>query len=241
MIEIVDVFYHYNNDSRDIISNLSLYIPREACTAIIGNSGCGKSTLLNLISGILRPNRGKINVHTNSLAYLMQDITLLPYKTTIENVLLAYTLRNKQVDIKIKQKAISLLNLFQLEEDAYSKFPHELSGGMRQRIGLAQTLLTDPEIFLLDEPFNAIDVNALAAIETYIWNYVKGRKRTMVFITHNIEQALLLSDRVIILGNKYAVHEVIPSNSYITLPPSERTNTDEYKTLFFEVIEKMKL
>ena len=240
MIKISDIFFQYNS-STDVISNLSLHIPKESCTAIIGNSGCGTSTLLNLISGILKPCKGSVAVHTNHLAYLMQNLTLLPYKTALENTLLAYTLRKKYVDDETRKKAISILQLFQIENDSFNKFPNELSGGMKQRIGIAQVLLTDPELLLLDEPFNAVDVNALEVIEEYIWKFVKEGGRTMLFITHNIEQALLLSDRVVVLGNNHIVHLVNPSSNYIALPPSLRTNTPEYKTLFFEVIEKMKL
>ena len=171
----------------------------------------------------------------------MQDVTLLPYKTVWENALLAYFLQHKHVEESVKQQAIDMLELFQLEKDALSKFPNEISGGMKQRVGLVQVLLTDPELLLLDEPFNAVDINALGTIEAYVWDYVKRGRRTMVFITHNIEQALMLSDRIIVLGNNHVVHQVIPTNQYVNLPPSLRTNDSDYKKLFFETIEKMKL
>ena len=240
MIEIEFLFFNYNN-SNDIFKNLSLIINDGSSMAIVGNSGCGKSTLLNLIAGILKPCKGQITKDTNNMSYLMQDVTLLPYKTAFENVLLAFQLRNKVVDENTKKKATELLKLFQIDEDSFGKYPSELSGGMKQRIGLVQTLITDPELLLLDEPFNAIDVNALETIESYIWDDIKKAKRTMVMITHNIEQALLLSDRVLILGKDYAVHEVIPSTEYITLPPSQRAANAEFKKLFFDIVEKMKL
>lgn len=240
MIKVTDIFFRYNN-SIEVISNLSLLIPKESCTAIIGNSGCGKSTLLNLISGILKPCKGNIIVHTNRLAYLMQDLTLLPYKTVMENVLLARLLRNKFIDDGTKQRAIDLLNLFLIGEESFAKFPHELSGGMKQRIGIAQTLLTDSELLLFDEPFNAIDVNALNTIEEYVWNYIKRRKCTMVFITHNIEQALVLSDRVLVMGKNHTIHQIVPSDNFIATCPSQRASLSEFDMLFMEAIEKMKL
>lgn len=240
MIKISEVSFQYNSSS-EVISNLSLLIPKESCIAIIGNSGCGKSTLLNLISGILKPSKGNITVHTNRLAYLMQDLTLLPYKTVLENVLLARLLRNKFIDEETRQRAINLLKLFLIEDNSFAKFPHELSGGMTQRIGIAQTLLTDPELLLLDEPFNAIDVNALNTIEEYVWNYIKNRKCTMVFITHNIEQALVLSDKVLIMGKNHTIHQVVPSDNYIVASPSRRVSMAEFNMLFMEAIEKMKL
>lgn len=239
MIRLNDVSFKY--DKQPILNMLSLFVSKKEVVAIVGSSGCGKSTLLNLISGQLKPNDGEIMVNSENLAYLMQDVTLLPYKTVMENTLLACILRKRYVDKETKEKAINILQLFQIETNSINKFPNELSGGMKQRIGLAQTLLTDPELLLLDEPFNAVDVNALEAIEEYIWKYVKEGGRTMLFITHNIEQALLLSDRVVIMGNNHIVHEVNPSSNFIDLPPSLRTNTPEFKILFFEIIEKMKL
>ena len=240
MIKIENISFQYDN-SKIVINNLSYSINKGSSIAIVGNSGCGKSTLLNLIAGIIKPDEGKIDINTTNVSYLMQEVTLLPYKTAFENVLLAFQLRNKAVDESTKQKATELLKLFQIDEDSFGKYPHELSGGMKQRIGLVQTLITDSELLLLDEPFNAIDVNALEKIESYLWNDIRNVKRTMVMITHNIEQALLLSDKIVILGNEYAVHQVIPTDEYIALPPSQRTVNGEFKKLFFDIVEKMKL
>lgn len=240
MIEIKDLTFHYSNSS-DIISSLSLDISENSCVAIIGESGCGKTTLLNLIAGIITPNKGFVRKKTDDISYLMQYVTLLPYKTALENALLAYELRNKCVDKNIEKKAKELLALFRMGEDSFLKFPGELSGGMKQRIGLVQTLLTSSDLVLLDEPFNAIDVNALETIENYIWRYTKEERRTMVFITHNIEQALLLSDWVVIMGNNQAIQYVIPDKEYVELPPSQRIKKQEYKSLFYEIMERMKL
>ena len=120
------------------------------------------------------------------------------------------------------------------------KLPKELSGGMKQRIGLLQTLLTDASLFLLDEPFNAIDINALNSIKLYIWEYLIKSNKTMIFITHNIDQALLLSDRILIMRSPTELLEIKPTKEYCSLSPDERIDTSEYKKLFFEIVENLK-
>ena len=127
----------------------------------------------------------------------------MPYRTAWENTFLACELRGIPVDNIQKQAAKEILDLFNIETEALNKFPKELSGGMKQRIGLLQTLLTDASLFLLDEPFNAIDINALNSIKLYIWEYLIKSNKTMIFITHNIDQALLLSDRILIMQTSH--------------------------------------
>lgn len=239
MIALSDINYSYDA-SIDIIKGLTLDISKNTSVAIVGNSGCGKTTLLNIISGAISPQKGQVRISASSMSYLMQDVTLLPYKTTFENALLAFELRNKVIDEDIKQRANDLLQLFQIKDDSFGKYPSELSGGMKQRIGLVQTLLTDSELLLLDEPFNAIDVNALEVIESYIWDYIKRGLRTMVIITHNIEQALLLCDRIIIMSNNHELHYINPSDDFIALAPNKRANNVEFKKLFFDVLEIMR-
>jgi len=111
---------------------------------------------------------------------------------------------------------------------------------MKQRIGLLQTLLTDASLFLLDEPFNAIDINALNSIKLYIWEYLIKSNKTMIFITHNIDQALLLSDRILIMRSPTELLEIKPTKEYCSLSPDERIDTSEYKKLFFEIVENLK-
>lgn len=239
MIKFSHVSFTYDS-SHDVLSNISFTIENNQIVSIIGNSGCGKTTLLNLIAGLLSPSRGTIRIVDSDISYLMQNITLLPYRTAFENVLLARELKGKIISENEKQKSIDMLDIFNIEQEALQKFPEELSGGMKQRIGLAQTMLTDASLFLLDEPFNAIDINTVNNIETYIWEYMKREKKTMFFITHNIDQALQLSDRILILKSRDGIHEIIPSSDYCRFPPNKRTDTQEYKKLFFNVVGEMK-
>lgn len=237
-IEIQNVDFSYNSE-QSLFTDLSLNVNNGDIVSIVGNSGCGKTTLLNLIAGVLTPSKGHIRKSDSNIAYLMQDVTLLPYRTALENTFLACELRGISVNEK-KNTATKLLSLFNIEMDALNKFPKELSGGMKQRIGLIQTLLTDASLFLLDEPFNAIDINALNRIKLYIWEYLVQNDKTMIFITHNIDQALQLSDRVLIMKNSTNLSEIKPTVNYCSLSPDKRIDTDEYKKTFFEIIEKLK-
>ena len=237
MITLSNISFLYQNSTEVVLRNVSLEIPDGSCVAIVGNSGCGKSTLLNLIAGVLKPTRGRISVGTKDISYLMQEATLLPYITAFENTLLAYRLRNNRIDDETIVKARNMLREFRMESDAFKKFPHELSGGMRQKVGLVQTLLTDSKLLLLDEPFNAIDEDAQEIIEKHLWDDMKENKRTMVFITHDLESALHLSDKIVVMGNHHhhAVHEINLDDHYVSLTPSERENTGEYTDYFFEM------
>ena len=228
MIELQNVGFAYNN-KHTVFSNLNLYIDRGDIVSIVGNSGCGKTTLLNLIAGVLLPSKGEIKKSDKNIAYLMQDVTLLPYRTAWENTFLACELRGIPVDNIQKQAAKEILDLFNIETEALNKFPKELSGGMKQRIGLLQTLLTDASLFLLDEPFNAIDINALNSIKLYIWEYLIKSNKTM-----------LLSDRILIMRSPTELLEIKPTKEYCSLSPDERIDTSEYKKLFFEIVENLK-
>ena len=162
-------------------------------------------------------------------------------KTTLLNLIAGVLLPSKgEIKKSDKQAAKEILDLFNIETEALNKFPKELSGGMKQRIGLLQTLLTDASLFLLDEPFNAIDINALNSIKLYIWEYLIKSNKTMIFITHNIDQALLLSDRILIMRSPTELLEIKPAKEYCSLSPDERIDTSEYKKLFFEIVENLK-
>lgn len=239
MIELHNIEFAYKKD-QVLFSGLTLGICDNEIVAIVGTSGCGKTTLLNLIAGILNPLKGDIERLNDNIAYLMQSVTLLSYKTAWENIFLACELRGIKIDENIKKIAHQMLNTFNIDSNALSKFPKELSGGMRQRIGLIQTLLTDSSLILLDEPFNAIDINSLNRIKLYMWEYIVRSKKTMIFITHDIEQALQLSNRIIIMKSSKKILEIVPDAYYSVLSPDKRVNTDEYKKLFIKVLEELK-
>ena len=182
-----------------IINGLGLQVADKEIISLLGSSGCGKSTLLNLLAGLLVPQAGKISV-TGECVYQTQTVTLLPYQTALENALFACELRGL-VTVALKQKALQLFALFNLGEATKKKFPNELSGGMRQRIAIIQTLLVEAGLYLLDEPFNAIDRATVLTISDYMWKKVKDQNASAMMVTHDLEQIILLSDRVVLMPN----------------------------------------
>ncbi|MBL7884942.1 MAG: ATP-binding cassette domain-containing protein, partial [Bacteroidia bacterium] len=206
--------------------------------SIVGNSGCGKSTLLNLLSGLLLANSGTINVHS-TFSYLTQITTLLPYRNSFENSLLACELRNT-LNTHKEEQASFLFQLFNLSINTKSKFPNELSGGMKQRVGLIQTLLVDAGLFLLDEPFNAIDRNTSLVIQNFIWNKLKNEKSSAIIVTHDLDQSILMSDKILIMSSGTNIYkEIIFDKQFTLLSPNQRINTELYNEYLIQMIKSL--
>ncbi len=185
------------------LENVSLDIYREEFFSIIGPSGCGKSTLLNLIGGILRPSAGEIRFHGNSsdassrrgkVSYVFQEPVLLPWRTLIENVLLPLEVLELGTP-EPHQRARDLIRLVGLGEfeEAY---PKALSGGMKQRACIARALVFDPSTLLMDEPFGALDEITRTTMNLELQKIWMQTKKTVLFITHSIQEAVFLSDRI---------------------------------------------
>ena len=203
ILEVRNVSFGYGE--REIISNINLELRDNELVSLLGVSGSGKSTLFNIIAGLLKPDAGKviyrgedITGKSGIISYSFQKDLLLPYMTIEENVALPLLIKKeKKADALVK--ANKLLKEFKL--DAYAKkYPKELSGGMRQRIALIRTYLFSKDVSLLDEPFSALD--AITKDEMHDW-YMNMRRKyntSTIFITHDVDEAILLSDRIYILG-----------------------------------------
>ena len=204
ILEVRNVSFGY--DEREIISNINLELRDNELVSLLGVSGSGKSTLFNIIAGLLKPDAGKviyrgedITGKSGIISYSFQKDLLLPYMTIEENVALPLLIKKeKKADALVK--ANEMLKEFKL--DAYAKkYPKELSGGMRQRIALLRTYLFSKDVSLLDEPFSALD--AITKDEMHDW-YMNMRRKyntSTIFITHDVDEAILLSDRIYILGD----------------------------------------
>lgn len=206
-----------NFANNKVIENLSFAIEKDEFVSIIGPSGSGKSTIFHLIGGLLSPDKGKItleeeliNGKRGFISYMPQTPSLLPWRTVLENVLLGQELKG----VKNEEKAREMLNIAGLS-DYEKSFPHELSGGMKQRVAFVRALLSPQPIILLDEPFSALDELTRFEMQRWLLSIWEGNKRTILFITHNIEEALFLSDRILVLSNKPA-H--IISNKMVPFP-----------------------
>jgi putative hydroxymethylpyrimidine transport system ATP-binding protein len=188
-----------------VLRNISLDVKKGEFVSIIGKSGCGKSTLFKLIGGLLGPNAGAISINgkivkVGEIGYMPQKDLLLPWRTVIENILLPVEIAGE--DLKLKSIEIRYwLNKFGLSE-IENCLPHHLSGGMKQRVAFLRTLMTKSEILLLDEPFGALDSITKREMHCLLLRVLDDLQKAVLFITHDLEEAILLSDRIYLLNDK---------------------------------------
>jgi NitT/TauT family transport system ATP-binding protein len=191
--------------SLTVIEQLSLTVGEGEFLAIIGPSGCGKSTLLRLLSGLLKPTAGRVMIDDLEVGepnprhnLVFQDHALYPWRTVFQNVALGLEIQ-KQSREQIRGKVGSLLSLVGLESFA-GYYPHQLSGGMRQRAALARVLAVEPDVLLLDEPFGALDAMTRLVLQDELLRLWIDSGKTVVLVTHDVEEALFLADRVVIMS-----------------------------------------
>ncbi len=187
------------------LSDVSLTVQANEFVSVVGRSGCGKTTLLNIIAGLLRPTEGEALVNDRPIegpgldrGMVFQNSALFPWLTAIENI--EFGPHNQGVP-KAQRRTLAreLIELVRLE-GFESKYPRELSGGMQQRVAIARALAMDPEILLMDEPFGALDELTRAEMQSELLRIWQARKKTVIFITHSIPEAIYLSDRVVVLS-----------------------------------------
>ena len=182
-----------------ILENINLYVDENEIVSIIGPSGCGKSTIFNILSNLTTYDCGNIYVSGN-FSYMYQNDLLLPYKTIIDNVSLPLVLKGEKKK-KSRDMVNSYFSTFGLK-GYENKYPHELSGGMRQRANFMRTFINSSDIMLLDEPFGALDSITRASMQNWLLDIKKQITSTILLITHDIDEAIILSDRIYILSNK---------------------------------------
>ena len=187
-----------------VIRGISLALQRGGAYALIGKSGIGKSTLLNLIAGFLQPNRGRVLIDDKPItgprrqtAFLFQELGLFPWQTVSQAV--SMPLKIAGIKSEIDAQVLSLLTELHLEQHK-DKYPHQLSGGERQRVALARTLICDPDLLLMDEPTSALDAMTKEALQTLILRQTQSRGATLLFVTHDIEEAVLLGQTILVLN-----------------------------------------
>jgi NitT/TauT family transport system ATP-binding protein len=187
-------------DGTQVINGVDLAIERGEFVTIVGPSGCGKSTLLRIISGLQQPTSGSCELDSKSLGYVFQDSVLLPWRNVRKNVELNAELQGvpKERRQESAQKAINLVKL----NDHVTKFPHQLSGGMKMRCSLARSLVSQPQVFLFDEPFGALDEMTREHLNDELLNIFLQEKFAGLFITHSIQEAVFLSTRVIVMSSQ---------------------------------------
>ncbi|MEG3135846.1 ABC transporter ATP-binding protein [Rouxiella sp. T17] len=217
-LEAINVSKEYSTVAGKVtvLKELNFHADANEFISFVGPSGCGKSTLFNIITGLLAPDNGHILINdkettgsaSEKMGYVLQKDLLFPWRTVIQNVILGLEIRgvNKK---EARERAKELLETYHMQgyED---KYPAQLSGGMKQRVALMRTMITNPEIILMDEAYKALDYPLKISLESELLNVVKQQKKTVIFITHDIEEAVTLSDRVYVMKARPGeiIHEI---------------------------------
>ena len=233
LIEFRDVSFHINDiPGHEVIAGVSLTVPVGETVVLLGRSGSGKTTLLRLINAMLLPSQGQVLVQgrdtvewdpirlRRGIGYVIQEAGLFPHFTVAENVALVPTLEKWERE-RTEARVGELLRLVGLEPSEFAaRRPHELSGGQRQRVGVARALAADPPILLMDEPFGALDPVTRAALQREFRALAQRLGKTIVFVTHDLREALLLASRIVLLGAGRIV-AVAPPQEFLRLEHPE--------------------
>lgn len=203
-IEVQGLGKVYQGEGRRVeaLRDVSLTVEDGEFLCIIGPSGCGKSTLLRILAGLYKQTSGTVRVKTNGSgpavnAMVFQEYAIFPWRTTIENVAFGLEMRGWPADARM-EVAHHYLAKVGLSEFAH-QYPYQLSGGMKQRVALARALATDPEILLMDEPFGALDAQTRLILQEELLRIWEEERKTVVYVTHSIDEAILLGDRVVVI------------------------------------------
>lgn len=231
--------YHSLEGETLALNDISFHVNDGEFLAIVGPSGCGKSTLLSLIAGLISPDSGEIYINNKdikssgkNIGYMLQKDHLLEWRSTLKNLTLGLEIQQKLVDSSyvVINELLSTYGLITFKDSR----PSELSGGMRQRAALIRTLLLEPDILLLDEPFSALDYQTRIEVSDDIWGIIKKEKKTAILITHDISEAVSMADRIIVLSKRPGtIKKVIPVNLTATdRTPFNARSAPEFKDYF---------
>ncbi|WMJ80230.1 ABC transporter ATP-binding protein [Clostridium sp. MB40-C1] len=233
-LKVENVKKKFNNIT--IIEDVDFYVKENEFVSILGPSGSGKSTIFNIIAGLMQPDGGKVFINEEDytgkvgyVSYMYQKDLLLPWKKIIDNAAMPLVLKGEDKKVA-KEKVAKYFKTFGLEgfED---KYPHQLSGGMKQRAALLRTYMFSQDILLLDEPFGALDAITRSKMHFWLLDVMKNLKSTVLFITHDIEEAIFLSDRIYILSDKPAVIKDEIEVSLIDRTSKDVVTTEEFNSI----------
>ncbi|WP_373839698.1 ABC transporter ATP-binding protein [Methanospirillum sp.] len=245
-VEISHICREFVRDDGDkviALSDITLSIADDEFVSFVGPSGCGKTTLLRIIAGLDNANTGEVRVDGSlitgpgqKVGMVFQEYSLFPWRNVLSNVAFGLQMQgiSKEKRYEIARKYISLVGLSRFEQS----YPHELSGGMKQRVAIARALATDPDILLMDEPFGALDAQTRNFMQCELLDIWETKKKTILFVTHSCDEAVFLSDRVVILSPRPGIIREI-----INIPisrPRDRTNKEfiDLRRHILEMIEE---
>lgn len=231
--------YHNLDGETTALKDISFTVKKGEFVAIVGPSGCGKSTLLSLISGLIEPEDGWISINgkgvknsKTDIGYMLQQDHLFEWRTIYHNVVLGLEVQHA-LTAKSKAKAKELLEQYHLDAFEHSK-PSELSGGMRQRAALIRTLVLEPELLLLDEPFSALDYQTRLTVGDDIGQIIRREKKTALLVTHDLAEAISLADRIIVFSERPATVKQTVTLAFDLKEdtPLHRRDAPEFKSYF---------
>jgi len=195
------------------VSGVDLQVGAGEFVSVVGPTGCGKSTLLNMAAGLLEPSMGAVRIFGEPLSginrragYMFQAESLMPWRTALQNVMAGLLFRGTP-EREAREQAQDWLRRVGLASFG-DRYPHQMSGGMRKRASLAQTLVLDPDIILMDEPFSALDIQTRQLMENEVLALWQGKKKAVLFITHDLDEAIAMSDRVVVMSAGPASHPI---------------------------------
>lgn len=241
----VGLTYFSNNGENEALKDISFKVMEGEFISIVGPSGCGKTTLLSVIAGLMPTTKGEVslcgkpvNLKDNNIGYMFQKDHLFEWRTVLKNIYLGLEIQNKKSEENNKYVS-NLLKKYGLWEYK-DKYPSELSGGMRQRVALIRTLALKPKLLLLDEAFSALDYQTRINICNDVANILKNEKVTSLLVTHDLIEAITMSDRIIVLSKVPATvksEHIVNINKNLT--PLEKRDSDETKALFKEIWKEL--
>lgn len=226
-IRFENVTKKYKSDAKPAVNDVSLEVEDESFVVLLGPSGCGKTTLLKMVNRLLEPESGKIywndvdiqKVEVTELrkkiGYVIQQVGLFPHMTIEQNIAVVPNLLHwskSDTDVKIDE----MLDLVHLPKSFRSRYPSQLSGGQQQRVGLARALAADPEVILMDEPFGAIDAITRASLQNEVKELKNRLRKTILFVTHDVDEALKLADKIVVMKDGKLVQYAVPCELLIS-------------------------
>lgn len=204
ILEIKNLSKIYHNEKGEMLAlkDISFSIKKKEFISIVGPSGCGKSTILTILANILKKSQGEIkfNIENPKIGYMLQEDSLFPWRTVLDNACLGLEIRKEKTE-KNKNKVIKLLKKYGLGE-FINNYPDSLSGGLKQRVALIRTLAINPDILLLDEPFSALDYQTRLSLSDDLKRIIKNENKTAIMVTHDIGEAISMSDKIVIISNR---------------------------------------
>jgi NitT/TauT family transport system ATP-binding protein len=246
VIDRVSHTYFTEKTAVTALENISLTVEKGEFVSFLGPSGCGKTTLLSIIAALIEPTEGAVFIEGKELdpthpaaGYMLQQDYLFPWKTIEENILLGLKIMGALTE-ETKKRALDLLAYIGLK-GVESYYPNQLSGGMRQRVALVRTLATDPKLLLLDEPFSALDQQTKLKLEELVWKTLKEYGKTAVLVTHDIGEAIAMSDRIFLFSAKPGriMHTFIVPDELRRLPPFAARQHSAFSALFQSIWKEL--